>query len=152
MSTNQDSDEGQYLTAYVSGHFLGIPIEQIRDIIGEQRLTRVPLSGSSIAGILNLRGRIVTVVNMHARLDEEKVTRPEETMGIIIENHDELFSLMVDRVEDVVTISHNSIERPPPTLNSVWRGVCSGVYQVDGKIMVIIDVENILNLGQVDAA
>jgi purine-binding chemotaxis protein CheW len=73
-------------------------------------------------------------------------------MGIIIESHDELFSLLVDHVEDVMTINFEDIEHVPPTLNPLWQSVCEGVYQMQGKIMILIDIERILDLTSAKAA
>lgn len=148
----ESGESTQYLTAYVNGHYLGVPIHYIQDVIGPQPLTAVPLTRNAIAGVLNLRGRIVTVVDMHRRLHESQPENPTRCMGIIIEIHEELFSLRIDHVEDVIAIPHDHIEKAPPTLNPVWQSACAGVYQLDGKIMIILDIEQILNLDHMKAA
>lgn len=146
------TQSAQYLTAYVNGHYLGVPIHTIQDVIGPQHLTAIPLAQTAIAGVLNLRGRIVTVIDMHHRLEEPRTTPLSQGMGIIIENHDELFSLLIDHVEDVVTIPFDEIEKAPPTLNASWQEVCTGVHQRHGKIMIILDIERILDLEPAKAA
>jgi purine-binding chemotaxis protein CheW len=147
-----DLERGQFLTAYVNDHYLGIPISSIQDVIGPQPITKIPLSRNAVAGVLNLRGRIVTAIDMHERLDEEKSDAVRGMMGVIIENQDELFSLLVDHVEDVMTIEFDAIEKVPPTLNPLWQSVCTGVYQLQGKIMILLDVPRILDLVQARAA
>lgn len=145
-------ERGQFLTAYVNDHYLGIPISSIQDVIGPQPITKIPLSRNAVAGVLNLRGRIVTAIDMHERLEEPKDETLRGLMGVIIEHHDELFSLLVDHVEDVMTIEFDAIEKVPPTLNPLWQSVCTGVYQLQGKIMILLDVPRILDLDQVRAA
>jgi purine-binding chemotaxis protein CheW len=144
--SSPSSEHGQFLTAYVNGHYLGIPIHTIQDVIGPQALTGIPLARDSIAGVLNLRGRIVTVIDMHNRLKEPRHTDRKKGMGIIIESCDELFSLLIDHVEDVKTIALDDIEKTPPTLNPIWERVCTGVFQFEDQIMIILDIENILDL------
>jgi purine-binding chemotaxis protein CheW len=143
-----DAQKGQFLTAYVNDHYLGIPIGSIQDVIGPQPITKIPLSRNAVAGVLNLRGRIVTAIDMHERLEEPQEDPGKTMMGVIIENQDELFSLLVDHVEDVMTIEFDDIEKCPPTLNPLWQGVCTGVYQLKGKIMILLDVPRILDLEQ----
>ena len=147
------SNTAQFLTAYVNQHYLGISIKNIQDVIGPQVLTTVPLAKESIAGVLNLRGRIVTAIDMNRRLGEPDIDVPrDKRMGIVTTHNDELFSLLVDRVEDVMDISLDMIEGVPPTLHPVWQSVCSGVYQVKGNIMIILDIEKILDLHSVSKA
>lgn len=145
MSAQKET--GQFLTAYVNDHYLGLPIAMIQDVIGPHDITSVPLSRSAVAGILNLRGRIVTAVDMHCRFQEPGAITPAKAMGIIVESRDELFSMLVDRVEDVMTLSYSNLEKPPPTLNAVWNDVCDGVYQIKDRILIIIDPEKILDFG-----
>lgn len=149
--TAQD-ETAQFLTAYVNGHYIGLPIHHIQDVIGPQALTAIPRARHAIAGVLNLRGRIVTAIDMHERLEEQRTKDKSASMGIIIESHDELFSLLVDHVEDVMTIELEKIERTPPTLNPLWQSVCSGVLQMQGKIMILLDIDSILDLSAAKAA
>lgn len=144
MSTNGNT--GQFLTAYVNGHYLGFPILNVQDVTGPQDITSIPRSHESVAGILNLRGRIVCAVDMNRRFNEPSREDLKKFMGIIVESRDELFSMLVDKVEDVLTIDMNDIEKAPVTLNPVWHAVCNGVYQIRDKIMIIVDPEKILDL------
>lgn len=144
MSTQ--SETGQFLTAYVNGHYLGFPITNVQDVTGPQDITSIPRSHGSVAGILNLRGRIVCAVDMCHRFSEPPRRDVTDFMGIIVESRDELFSMLVDKVEDVLTIDLQDIEKAPVTLNPVWHAVCCGVYQIRDKIMIIVDPEKILDL------
>ena len=148
----QVSGSAQYLTAYVNDHYIGVAIRNIQDVIGPQAITQIPRARHAIAGVLNLRGRIVTAIDMHERLEELCRGNKESRMGVIIEAQDELFSLLVDHVEDVMSINDDDIEQVPPTLNSLWQDVCCGVYQMQGRIMILLDIERVLDLGNAKAA
>ncbi len=139
----------QYLTAYVNGHYIGVAIRRIQDVIGPQAITKIPRARHAIAGVLNLRGRIVTAIDMHERLEEAPIMDKAQRMGVIIDTPDELFSLLVDHVEDVKAIEAESIGEVPPTLNPTWQQVCSGVCQMQGRIMILLDIERVLDLGAV---
>jgi purine-binding chemotaxis protein CheW len=145
MSTSS-TGTAQFLTAYVNGHYLGFPISNVQDVTGPQDITGIPRSHESVAGILNLRGRIVCAVDMNRRFNEPSRGDAIRFMGIIVESRDELFSMLVDKVEDVLTIDVGDIEKAPVTLNPVWHAVCSGVYQIRDKIMIIVDPEKILDI------
>lgn len=149
---NTGNESGQFLTGYVNDHYIGVSIRSIQDVIGPQSITQIPRARHAIAGVLNLRGRIVTAIDMHKRLEEPLKDQKSPSMGIIIESQDELFSLLVDHVEDVMTINLEDIEKVPPTLNPLWQSVCSGVYQMQGKIMILLDIERILDLTSAKAA
>lgn len=138
-------ETGQFLTACVNNHYLGFPIEMIQDVIGIQDITNVPMSVGSIAGILNLRGRIVTAIDMRRRFGEDSDITVAEPMGVIIESDEELFSLLVDRVEDVMSVSLANLEKPPATLSPIWSNVCHNVYQVKDRILIIVDPDRILD-------
>lgn len=148
---NNLTDGSQYLTAYVNDQYIGVAIRSIQDVIGPQIITQIPRARQAIAGVLNLRGRIVTAIDMHKRLEEPCKGKEDKRMGVIIEAQDELFSLLVDHVEDVITINSDDIEGAPPTLNQIWQDVCCGVSQMQGRIMILLDIERVLDLGSVRA-
>ena len=147
-----NAPSAQYLTAYVNGHYIGVAINRIQDVIGPQAITKIPRARHAIAGVLNLRGRIVTAIDMHERLEESHVMDKTQRMGVIIDTHDELFSLLVDHVEDVMTIEAYNIAEVPPTLNPVWQQVCSGVCQLQDRIMILLDIESVLDFGAAKTA
>ncbi len=149
---NNPSEGAQYLTAYVNDQYIGVSIRSIQDVIGPQAITQIPRARHAIAGVLNLRGRIVTAIDMHERLEEPAAAGNTGRMGVIIEAQDELFSLLVDHVEDVMTINDDDIKSVPPTLNPLWQDVCCGVYQMQGRIMILLDIERVLDLGNAKTA
>jgi len=146
MATAANTSTQQFLTVFLGSQMFGIPVPHIQDVLGPQILTRVPLAPVSVEGILNLRGRIVTAINIRKRLNEKPAEGKQKNMSVVLEHEAELFSLLVDRVGDVLTIENKELEDVPVTLNPKWREVSSGVCQIKDKIMVIFDIKKILEI------
>lgn len=137
-------DQMQVLSVFLGGHTFGIPVTGIQDVIRNLKLTRVPMAPPHIAGVSNLRGHIVTAINLNTRIFREK-SDISESMNVVIERGGELYSMLVDRVGDVLTLEKGDVEDPPLTLSESLRDVAHGVYQLEDSIMVILDCEYIIN-------
>lgn len=141
-STDQSSD---YLTIIISGQMFGIPVLQIQDVLGPQKVTRIPLAPPEVAGSLNLRGRIVTAIDVRRRLGMDAAEAGKNrNMSVVVEHQDELYSLVIDRVGDVLTLHEKDFEDNPPTLDPLWRNVSMGVYRLEKELLVILDVARLL--------
>lgn len=117
----------------------------MQDVLGEQKVTRVPLAPRAIAGSLNLRGRIVTAIDVRACLNMPPMEKTGgQAMSVVVENNGELYSLMIDKVGDVLSLSSRDFEKNPPTLDPQWRGVCQGIYRLKEKLLVVLDVPRLL--------
>jgi len=133
-----------FLTIIIDGQLFGIPILQVQDVLGDIKVTRIPLAPPQIVGSLNLRGRIVTAIDVRkclGLLPLENVTR---RMSVVVMLDDELYSLIIDNVGDVLTLNDKEFEQNPATLDLAWKSVSHGVYRLDGKILVILDVPKLL--------
>ena len=128
-----------YVTATIAGQLFGIPVLSVQDVLGAQRLTRIPLAPPEVAGALNLRGRIVTAIDLRKRLDLE-AAEPSGGMSIVVEHANELYSLLIDQVGEVLSLPADRYEANPPTLDPRWREVSSGIYRLDGQLLVILEV------------
>ena len=133
-----------YLTIFVGGQIFGLPILQAQDVLGEQRVTRVPLAPPQIAGALNLRGRIVTAVNMRACLGMGPRQDNGKTMHVVVEHGDELYSLMIDKVGEVMSLAMRDYENNASTLDGAWRSVSNGIYRLKDKLLVVLDIPRLL--------
>jgi purine-binding chemotaxis protein CheW len=138
------SNTRELLTLNVGEQIFGIPILQVQDVLGPQKITRVPLAPTAIAGSLNLRGRIVTAINMRACLGMAESDADARTMSVVVENQGELYSLMIDRVGDVMNLPYSDFEKNPATLNPQWRALCQGIYRLKDKLLVVLDVPRLL--------
>ncbi len=134
------SECNQVLVAFLGNQTFGIPIMQIQDVLRARSITQVPLAPTCIEGVMNLRGRIVTAVNLRKRISAVgDDSNAEQGMSIVIEHEGELFSLIVDRVGDVLSLDPDLVEEAPVTLNPLWKEICMGAYQLKAEIMLILN-------------
>ncbi len=138
------SDTKQFVTMEVDGQLFGIPVLAVQDVLRPQKITPIPLSPKEILGSINLRGRIVTVINMRARLGLAEHGNIEECMQVVVDHKDEQYSLVVDSVGEVLTLPLSDFEHSPPNLSSNWMEVSLGVYRLENRLMVVLDIENLL--------
>jgi purine-binding chemotaxis protein CheW len=144
--TEQASGEQQvYVTLTVSGQLCGIPVLGVRDILAEQPITRIPLAPPDIAGSLNLRGRIVTAIDLRRRLNLPPPPEGQKRMSVVADQGGELYALLVDQVSEVMSLDATLFERNPPTLERNWALFSRGIYRLDGKLLVILDVARLLD-------
>lgn len=135
----------EFLTFFVAEQMFGIPVLQVQDVLRDLNVTKVPLARPEVAGTLNLRGRIVTAIDLRVRLDINNDDSKTKNMSVVVEHDDELFSLLIDRVGDVLSIEDKHLERNPATLDSKWGEISDGIYRLENRLMVILDVSKLLN-------
>jgi purine-binding chemotaxis protein CheW len=134
------------VTVSVAGQLFGIPVAQVRDVLPPPRLTPVPLAPPEIAGMLNLRGRIVIAIDMRRRLGYEPAPPDARAMCVVVEHDDEFYSLIVDSVGEVIQPDEAGFDSNPSTLDPVWRGLSNGLYRLDGALLLVIDIARTLDL------
>jgi purine-binding chemotaxis protein CheW len=137
----------EYVTATVGGQLFGLPISRVQDVFKPQGLTRVPLAASEIAGLLNLRGRIVTVVDMRRRLDFAAQERDGPSMAVGIEHKSESYGLLIDDIGEVLKLPATSREDNPVNLDPRLARISAGVHRLDGRLLVVLDVDRVLDVG-----
>src|ERR1700709_390165 len=140
MSSKSQTTEGvvsEYVTAVIGGELSALPISRVQDVFMPERLTRVPLSSGEIAGVLNLRGRIVTVVNMRARLGLPKNDDGRRPMAIGVDLRGESYGLLVDRIGEVLKLADDGCEDNPVNLDPRMARLARGIYRLDGQLMVV---------------
>jgi purine-binding chemotaxis protein CheW len=128
----------------ISDQLFGIPALSIQDIIGPQSIARIPLSPSFVAGALNLRGRIVTAIDMHNSLgmiSDEK----SKKLNVVVHSRDELYDLLVDDVGDVVEISMDDLEPNPASWTDAWRVFSDGIFKLKDELIVVINVDELID-------
>lgn len=136
--------EIEYVTAVVGGQLFGLPIERVLDVFTPERITRVPLAAPEIAGVLNLRGRIVTAIDMRKRLDLPARAEGEKFMAIGIEHREESYGLLVDQVGEVLKLASSRLDAVPANLDAFWARLAEGVYRLDDRLLVVLDVDKCL--------
>jgi len=146
MSRHGEALNGEFISFRVAGQLLGIPVQMVQEVLTAQRITRVPLAPPEVAGFLNLRGQIVTAVDLRARLDLKPREPGATVMNVVVQDEEELFSLLVDEVGDVIEVSRDIFEEPPATLDERWRESCDGVYRLKEELLVAVNVPALLNV------
>ena len=145
------ADTEDFVTFIIAEQLFGIPVLKVQDVLSAHNITRIPLAPPEIAGSLNLRGRIVTAMDVRLRLG----LPPRESsvsMSIVAEHEGELYSLMVDSVGEVLALKSSDWERNPPTLDPKFRDYSLGIYRLDKKLLVVLDVNRLLDYDRVQAA
>jgi purine-binding chemotaxis protein CheW len=147
---NEESrDEGEscdYITVTIGSQLFGMPIEGVHDVFRLTGMTPVPMSRKEIAGVLNMRGRIVTAIDMRRRLDLGERSINDAPMAVGIEHGGESCGLVIDEVGDVLRLPIANIEPNPVNLDPRWARVSSGVQRLEGNLLVILDVDRILDM------
>lgn len=146
-----DFNHSQLATMRINGQLLGIPVQEVREILREQKITNIPLVPSEIAGALNLRGRIVTVIDIRHRLGLPERNKEIQNIFVVVDHKNELYSLVVDSIGDVLTIPTNAIQSVPSNLAASWRSIASGVYQLEKELLVILDLKALFTFGEAAA-
>ena len=150
-NTNQtgsaSGDVADLVTLNVGGQVFGIPVLQVRDVLSRLRIARVPLAPQEMAGALNLRGRIVTAIEMRERLGLPARSPDRACMSVVVEYRGEPYSLLVDSVGEVVSLKSDSFEPSPATLAPHWRDLSRGIHRLDGSLLIVLDIDRLLDFG-----
>ena len=129
----------QICTFYVDNHFFGVEANCVQEVIRYQEMTRVPLTSECISGLNNLRGQIVTAIDMRKRLGFPDRPQDQRPMNVVIHSDEGAVSLLVDRIGDVIDVSNEAFETPPNTLNGPMRTLIQGAYKLKGKLLLVLD-------------
>lgn len=150
--TQANGQAADYLTMTIDQQMFGIPVLQVQDVLREQKVTRIPLAPPEIEGALNLRGRIVTAVNMRRKLglDEPDAEIGAKKMSVVVEQNQELYSLIIDGVGDVLPLDPEKFESVPSTLDPLWLDIATGIYRLDNSLLVLIDISRLLHAQDAD--
>lgn len=141
-----DAATRDYITVTIGNQLFGLPIERVHDVFRLTGMTPVPLARREIAGVLNMRGRIVTAIDMRRRLDIPDAEMNDSPMAVGIEYRGESYGLVIDEVGDVLRLPISGIEPNPVNLDPRWVRVSGGVQRLEGRLLVILDVERILEM------
>ena len=140
------AEKKDFVTLTIDGQLFGIPVLSVRDMLGPQTVTQIPLANSVVAGSLNLRGRIVTVIDIRKRLELPERTDGGASMNVVVKHESELYSLVIDAVGEVMSLPAGQFEDNPATLEPIWRNFSNGIYRLDEGLMIVLDVERLLDI------
>jgi purine-binding chemotaxis protein CheW len=133
---------GLYATFHIDQSFYGVPIEDVQEVLFSQPLSQVPLAPAAVAGLLNLRGRIVTVLDLRRLLHD--ASAHDEAMNMVMRLDDSEVSLLIDQIGDVIRVDESTVEGPPPTLQGQGRDFIRGVYPLADGLLLLLDTSRLL--------
>ncbi len=137
----------QFSTFFLDGLYFGIEVLKVQEVIKYQPMTRVPLANDVVRGLINLRGQIVTAIDLRRRLELRQRPAGELPMNVVVRTSDGVVSLLVDEIGDVVEATDEAFEAVPETLSGVARELVRGVYKLKDKLLLVLDTEKTVKLG-----
>ncbi|MPN10160.1 Chemotaxis protein CheW [bioreactor metagenome] len=141
----EDTQHGRYLTFNLGEEVFGLEIRYVTEIIGLQPITRIPEVAAYIKGIINLRGKIIPVIDMRLKFGKEPVEYNDRTCIIVIDTQELVVGLIVDRVSEVVTIEDDSVVPPPDQRTGIKNRYIQGIGTVDGNVKLLLDCKMLLD-------
>ena len=150
--TNKTGTTSDFVTFEIGGQLFGVPIDGVQDVFKPQRLTPVPLSHADVAGVLNLRGRIVTMIECRQHLGMERRSPDAVIMAVGVERGGESYGLLIDSIGDVLSLEPTAFEANPVNLDPRWRAVSKGVFRLENRLLIVLNIATILDFGKREAA
>jgi purine-binding chemotaxis protein CheW len=138
--------ERQFCTFSLGELFFGIEVLQVQEVIRAQAMTRVPLASHAVRGLINLRGQIVTAIDLRDRLGLPPLGEGKSPMNVVVRTDEGPVSLLVDEIGDVMETEEEQFEMPPETLAASARDLILGVYKLPDRLLLILDTEKVLGL------
>ena len=136
----------QFTTFTLDGDLFGVEVETVQEVIRHQAMTRVPLAPHAVGGLLNLRGQVITALDLRRRLGIADRAEGELPMNVVVRTDDGAVSLLVDQIGEVVETSSTSFEVPPDTVSAQARTLIRGAYKLDDRLLLALDVPRAVEL------
>jgi purine-binding chemotaxis protein CheW len=141
----------QFCTFFLKDQFLGLPVQQVQEVIRYQEMTQVPLVPQVIRGLINLRGQIVMAFDLRSRFGMEERPETERPMNVVVRTDDGAVSFLVDEIGDVLEVQEENFEHPPETLQGPARELVRGVFKLQDRLMLVLDTELALREAKADS-
>ena len=147
-ATSIELETREYVTLTIAGQWFGIPVLTVQDVLGPRDVARIPLADPVIAGSINLRGRIVTVIDMRKRLALPPRPADKPGMNVVVEHGGNLYSLLIDAVGEVMEVPGDKYEKNPATIDPLWREFSEGIYRLKNQLLIVLNVEKLFEVGE----
>ena len=142
----------RYCTFLIDDLLFGIEVSKVQEVIRFQTMTQVPLAPATIHGLINLRGQIVTAMDLRSQLDLPPLPDGRLPMNVVVSIEQDAVSFLVDEIGDVIEVGEQRLQQPPPTLRGRIRELVAGVLKLDRRLLLILDVEAAASTDRVPAA
>jgi purine-binding chemotaxis protein CheW len=139
----------QFCTFYLDKLLFGVELKGVQEVIRSLEMTKVPLAPEVVSGLINLRGQIVTAVDLRRRLELEPAPPGMRAMNVVVRSEDGAVSLLVDEIGDVVEVEESSFEAPPETMRGAVRTMILGIHKLDNRLMHVLDIEKACQMTEV---
>jgi purine-binding chemotaxis protein CheW len=143
MSTHLDR---RYCTFHLADLYFGVPVTKVQEVLRAQARTRIPLVSPVVDGLINLRGEIVTTLDLRRRLELPARDDDVEAMNVVIRSDEGVVSLLVDEIRDVLDVEDADFEAVPPTLTGPCRDLVTAIFKLDDSLLLILDTERLLDI------
>jgi purine-binding chemotaxis protein CheW len=141
----------QICTFSVDGNLFGVDVNDVQEVLRYQELTKVPLAPAVVSGLINLRGEIVTALDMRRRLRLPVRPNGSLPMNVVVQTKDGPVSLLVDEIGDVLEVDEQMFEPAPPTLAATVRELITGVYKLEDQLLLVINTERATDLAPIES-
>lgn len=143
-ATHTNSERGQLCTFVLAGHSFGVPVGRVQEVIRHQSMTEVPLAPPIARGLINLRGQIVTALDLRVPLELPPAPPGALPMNVVVRTGGDLVSLLVDEIGDVIEVTADRFEPPPETLTGPARELIRGAFKLDDRLLLILDTDKVI--------
>jgi purine-binding chemotaxis protein CheW len=137
----------QLCTFFLAEHYFGIDVLEVQEVLRHLKMTRVPLAPAVVRGLINLRGQIVTAIDLRHRLDLPDRPEGKLPVNVVVKADDEAVSLLVDDIGDVLQVAEEAFERPPESLQGPARQMIVGTYRLESRLLLLLDTKKVLQIG-----
>ena len=138
--------EKQICTFYLGKYYFGLDVLEVQEVFRCQELTKAPLAPEEVSGLINLRGQIITAVNLRRRFNMEPLPAGVVPMNVVVRMQEEVVGLLVDRIGDVMEVSDELYEPAPKNIQESVRELVAGVYKLKDRMLMILDAKNVLQV------
>ncbi len=145
MEQQEDTQHGRYLTFYLGEEVYGIEIEYVTEIIGMQPITKIPEVSSFIKGIINLRGKIIPVIDMRLKFNKEPIEYDDRTCIIVVDTDHMTVGLIVDKVSEVLTIDDDNVVPPPNHKTGIKNRYIQGIGKIASDVILLLDCKKLFD-------
>lgn len=142
--------ESQLCTFYLEDQMFGIDVQTVQEVIRYQQMTDIPLAPDAVCGLINLRGQIVTAIDLRKRLGLPSRPEGQLPMNVVVRSDDGAVSLLVDQIGDVQESDQEKFEPPPETLRGATRHLIRGAYKMKDRLLLILDTERVIDVTSIN--
>lgn len=136
----------QYCSFHLGDLFMGVEVRHVQEVLRYQKMTRVPLAAAVVEGLINLRGQIVTAIDLRRRLGLPERAGDQLPMNVVVRDDDGIVSLLVDEIGDVLEVEEDEIQAPPSTLHGTSRDLIHGIFKLESRLLLLLDIEQMFGI------